>query len=1381
MSDLRQRIANLSAERRALFERLMKKACVANNRAIPRRGGTGPCPLSFSQQRLWFLDQYERNSSLYNVPGALRLRGSLNVAALEQSLNELIRRHESLRTTFSMVEAEAVQIISPSVEVPLSVVDLAGRPKTEREEEALRLVREEARRPFDLAQGPLFRSKLLQLDEQDHVLLLTMHHIVSDGWSIGVLHRELSMLYRAFVNGEPSPLAELPIQYADFAVWQREWLQGEVLDGQLSYWKKQLEGIPAVLNLPTDYPRPAVQSYRGGRQSIELSRELTEGFKAFSRKEGATLFMTLLAAFQALLYRYTGQDDIVIGSPIANRNRAEIEGLIGFFVNTLVLRSNFSDNPTFKELLATVREMALGAYAHQDLPFEKLVEELQPERSLSHSPLFQVMFVLQNAPKTSLTFEGLSASPVRIKADTAKFDLTLSLGETGEELSGSLEYNSDLFDGVTIDRLLGHFQILLEGIIGDPDQRISELPLMTQTEQHQLVVDWNDTEKEYPKDKCIHQLFETQVEKSPDRIAVLFDDQQLTYRELNERANQLGRYLRKLGVGPEVLVAICVERSLEMVVGILGILKAGGTYVPLDPSYPKERLRFMLEDTQVAVLLTQQRLANDLIEDSHPRSWILDSQTKVVCLDADWKVIAEEGAQNPVTSVTPEHLAYVIYTSGSTGTPKGVEIQHRALINLVTWHQRVYNVTPTDRATQLARPAFDASVWELWPYLTAGASIHILNQDVLAFPSKLLPWLAAKAITICFLPTPLAQAVLEEPWPTGLVLRVLLTGGDKLHRRPHQALPFCLANNYGPTENTVVTTWAPVMTASDSELPPPIGRPIFNTQVYLLDSCLQPVAIGITAEIYISGDGLARGYLRQPDLTAEKFVPNPFSDQPGGRLYKTGDLARYRPDSNIEFLGRTDNQLKIRGFRIELGEIETVLGQHPAVRENAVTAREDKPGDKRLVAYAVLKSGQTLDATTARSFLKQKLPAYMVPSEFVFLDRLPLTQNGKLDRKALSVTRAALPRDETFTAARDELELQLTQIWEKVLRKRLIGLRDNFFDLGGHSLLAVRLISQVEKLTGRHLSLASLFQAPTIEDQAQLVRGEGWSAPWSSLVAIQPGGSKPPLFCVHAHDGNVLFWQELSRNLGPEQPFYGLQAHGLDGKQAPDTRIEDMASRYVREIRLLQPEGPYFLGGHCLGGLIAFEMAQQLHAQGQRVALVALMDSFAPSGKQRSRGRVPLRHRVERSLALTRLHVENLRLLGWQERLSYLEVKFSRLLYKIYMSVGTSWLLAAQARRRILAAGVRALRNYNPKVYPGALTLFRATELPRGLREEPQNRWVKLAGGGLEVHLIPGYFSQTVYEPRVRVLAEKLTVCLDRAHSAALHGETEFTPAISRS
>jgi len=905
-------------------------------------------PLSFAQARLWFLEQLVPGNPFYNVPTAVRLTGSLNIAALEQTFNDIVRRHEALRTTFKMVSGQPVQVIAPKLSVYLPLVDLQ-LPAAAQEIQVQRLATVESQRPFDLVQGPLLRVQLLVLGAAEHVLLLTMHHIVADGWSIGVLMRELGVLYAAKISGQPSPLPDLPIQYADFAYWQRQWLH-EVLYTQLTYWQQQLDDLP-VLNLPTDRPRPTVQSYRGATQYLELPQHLTQALEELCQQAGVTLFITLLAAFQTLLYRYTGLEDIPVGSPIANRNRSEIEGLIGFFVNSLVMRTDLSGNPTFRELLERVREVALGAYAHQDLPFERLVEELQPERDLSRNPLFQVVFALQNAPLEALELPGLTLSPLNFDPGTTRFDLEFHLsarsgslaslgGDRADGLGVLAVYNTDLFDAATITRMLAHFHHLLLGIIADPDRILSDLPLLSQAERHNLLVEWNDTQAHYPN-LCIHQLFEAQVEQTPSAVAVVFEDKQLTYQELNRRSNQIAHYLLALGVGPDVLVGICTQRCLEMVVGMLGILKAGAAYLPLDPTYPPQRLNLMLASSRVQVLLTQHSLAGLKLQ-----------VPAIVDLDSDWDTISPHSQPNPQIYVSPNHLVYVIYTSGSTGNPKGVAVEHGSLLNLVNWHQQAFAVESTTRASQIAAAAFDACGWEIWPYLAAGASIHLVDDFTRTEPTRLLDWLLAQAITISFVPTPLAQTLLALDWPETCALRTLLTGGDKLQQYPPVSLPFAVVNNYGPTENTVVTTSGLVTATAASGLPT-IGRPIANTQVYLLDSQLQPVPIGARGELYISGAGLARGYLNRPELTAQCFIPHAWSQKPGARLYKTGDIARFGCDGKIEFLGRIDSQVQLRGFRLELGEIESLLVQHPEVQQTVVILREDVPSDQRLVAYVV--------------------------------------------------------------------------------------------------------------------------------------------------------------------------------------------------------------------------------------------------------------------------------------------------------------------------------------------------------------------------------------------------------------------------------------------
>jgi amino acid adenylation domain-containing protein len=1331
---------------------------------VPRDGNL---PLSFAQQRLWFIDQLEPGNSAYNIPAAIRLKGLLNLAALEQSLNEIVKRHESLRTTFVMVDGRPAQVIAPPLTIKLPVVDLRKLPETERETEVRRLVTEGAQRPFDLSQGPLLRVALLRLGDEEHVGLLTMHHIVSDGWSTGILIRELARLYVAISAGGSLSLPELPIQYADFAHWQRQWLQGEVLETQLAYWKQQLAGAPSLLDLSTDRPRPVVHTFRGAHQSMMLPKTLTAGFKALGRQEGVTQFMTLLAAFKALLYRYTSQDDLIVGAPIANRNRLEIEGLVGCFVNALVLRTDLSGNPSFRDLLRRVREVCLGAYGHQDLPFDRLVEELRLKRDLSRNPLFQVMFVLQNASMRAVELPGLTLSPVEGDSETAHFDLTLVVVDAEQGLTASFVYNTDLFEAATIARMLGHFQILLEAMVADPEQRLSDVPLLTDAERQQLLVEWNDTKTDYPRDSCIHQLFEAQAQRTPGAVAVVFEHEQLTYGELNRRTNQLAHYLRALGVGPEVLVAVCLERSLEMVIGLLGILKAGGAYVPLDQAYPKERLSWMLKDAQVPVLLTVERLVAGLPE----------CEARVICLDSGWEAIASESGENPINATTPENLAYVIYTSGSTAQPKGVLVSHGSIADHCRSAQRYYELDASDGVLQFASSSFDVSLEEILPTLIVGAKLVVMGTAVW-HPAEFHRKISEFGLTVLNLPSAYWQELARQ-WAgvpelvPNIQPRLFIVGGDTMlpdgldlwQRTPVNSVR--LLNAYGPTETTITATafeFSPPLCENRTFQRIPIGRPLANREIYILDNYDNPVPVGVPGELHIGGAGLARGYLNRPELTAEKFIPNPFSEEPGARLYKTGDLARYLPDGNIEFLGRVDHQVKVRGFRIELGEIEAVLSQHPAVREAVVLAREDTPGEKRLVAYAVAEQEPRPTANELRSFLKEKLPEHMVPVAFVPLDALPLMPNGKVDRLALPVPDRSRPElEKAFVAPRDDMELQLAQIWEEVLGVRPVGVRDNFFELGGHSLLAVRLFAVIEKRLGRKLPLTTVFQGATVEHLASLLRQQAEPGPQSSLVAIKPDGSNRPLFLVHPAGGHVFPYIHLAQYLDPDQPCYGLQARGLEQGQEPHTRIEDMAAYYIEALQTVQPAGPYVLGGWSMGGVVAFEMAQQLHAQGQRVALLALLDGRIPTADEtfpeEDYEAVLL---VERYFGISFGPLESLAQLPKDEQLAFmLEQAKSAGLVPAELDV-------SEARRfvELLKSDLRATQNYALQLYPGRVTLFKASEELAGASPDPTLGWSEWANAGVEVHLVPGNHANLVYEPHVGVLAEKLSACISQALSA---------------
>ncbi|MFM7450744.1 MAG: amino acid adenylation domain-containing protein, partial [Leptolyngbyaceae cyanobacterium] len=1310
-------------------------------------------PLSFSQQRLWFLQQLEPESQVaYHLTYTLRLRGVLHREALQRALTTILERHEILRTGFVTTDGIPHQVITPAGKFDLSLIDLRTKAPEQLDAMLLSLLEQGAQQPFDLTSDPMLRATLVCCGETEHVLQMVMHHVAFDDWSMGILTRELSILYQAYVNGQPNSLPELPIQYADFAQWQRQWLTGDALDTQLSYWKQHLSGASTVLPLPTDHPRPPQPSYRGGQLPFIVSPSLTNALKQLSQQTGSTLFMTLLAAFNTLLHRYTQQEDIVVGCPIANRNRVEIEPLIGFFVNTLALRTDLSGYPSFQELLKRVRQATLEAYTHQDLPFEKLVEELQPDRSLSHSPLFQVMFVLQNAPRSPLELTGISIESMPFEPGTAKFDLTLSMSQEADGLRGVFEYSTDLFDAATIQRMIGHFQTLLQGIVANPEQSIMTLPLLTEAESHQLLVEWNQTETNYPQDKSIHQLFEEQVERTPDAIAVVFEGEALTYRELNHRANQLAHYLHSLGVGLEQRVGICVERSIKMVVGMLAVLKAGGAYVPIDPNHPIERIAYVLTDAQFQVLLTEADLAGRLPS----------SNIKLVLVDEhshDWE---GQVNHNLVPLSTTNHLAYVIYTSGSTGNPKGVQIRHCSVVNFLGSMIQKPGIQSEDIVLAITTLSFDIAVLEIWGALSVGARVVIASREVASDGYRLIQTLHDYRITLLQATPATWQILFAANW-RGTPRLKMLCGGEALTKDlAHQLLlkGAELWNMYGPTETTV---WSLVGRVLTTESAPSMGRPIANTQIYVLDPNLQPVPIGIPGELHIGGEGLAQGYLNRPELTEEKFIPNPF-DHPKSKiqnpkLYKTGDLVRYLPDGNIEFLGRIDNQVKIRGFRIELGEIEAILSQHPAVTQTVVVDRKDASDNKRLIAYFVTNNLSLIQdpkfriQSQLREFLKQKLPDYMIPLAFVLLETLPLTPNGKVDRRALPVPDQIRVKPEaTFVAPRDELEIQLVKIWEKVLNIQPIGIHDNFFELGGNSLLAVQIFAQIEEQFNRKIPLATLFQEGTIYKLSHLLADSHWQGSWNSLVAIQPKGTRPPFFCVHGHGGQVLYFHQLAHCLGEDQPFYALQPQGLDGQQTTLHRIEEMASHYLQEIRRIQPTGPYFIGGHSFGGIVAYEMAQQLCNQGQKVALLVLIDSY----------RLKL---LSSPLRYFR-HIRNLFQLEFQEQLAYLQKRMANFQKKVSHQ-------SEEEGESLQLINDQAYDNYQMYPYSGRSVLFKASDkqLPESLRHlsslsetiDDQLGWGQLFPRGLEVQEVPGDHNTILDEPNVRQLAEGMKACIDRA------------------
>jgi amino acid adenylation domain-containing protein len=1352
-------ISGLAAE----IERLAVDSNISNATLdiIPVISERQNLPLSFSQSRLWFLDLLEPNNTAYNIAVAFRLDGNLNREALQQSLQTIIQRHEVLRTTFESQDGVPIQVVHAAYPVPLIVTELQPT------EQLQELVHQAITTPFNLRSLPLLRVHLYQLAEDSHVLVLVIHHIIADAWSLGLMIEELSLSYTAFCQGEAAKLKPLPIQYADFAHWQRTTFEQTQLPAQLAYWKQKLAGKIEVLELPTDYPRPAIARYQGGTVSLTITKEISAKFQKLCESQGATLFMGLLGVFSTLLMRYSGQKDLLIGTPIANRNRQQVESLIGFFVNTLVIKTDLKGNPDFLELLLRIKEETLQAYAHQDVPFERIVEEIQPERNLSHHPLFQVMFVLQNAPMGKLELPQLQLTHWQMEQVTAKFDLTLLMTETEQGIQGTWEYRTDLFDVATINRMVGHFQTLLECIVANPQQRIIELPLLTTSEPDQLLIQSANYKPELIPDKSIHQLFELRVEKTPEAVAVVFQEQQLTYEQLNQRVNQLAHYLRSLGVKPEVRIGISIERSLDMIVALLGIIKAGGTYIPLDPAYPQERLAYIIEDTQLSILLTQQKFVSKLP----------NNQAILVCLDADWQQIAQHSQENPISVINLQNLAYIIYTSGSTGKPKGVAISHQSLVNLTTVLIKEYEITALDRIIQFFSINFDAAVGDIYPSLMVGATLVLRTDEMLLSPKSFWEHCRDYQLTFMLLPTAFWHQLTAEIIPQNMIplsLRLINFGGEKALLEnikqwqksvAHLSHPPKLLNVYGPTEATVISSIYRCDNSTE-EISIPIGKPIENTQCLILDQYLQPVPIGVPGELHIGGVGLARGYFQRPGLTAKTFIPNPFSEEPGARLYKTGDLVRYLPDGNIEFLGRIDNQVKIRGFRIELGEIEEVLNQHPDVLNAVVITGVDSVGSKKLVAYIVPGSEQLTSVNQLRTFLKEKLPDYMVPANFVLLDSLPLTPNGKVDRKAL----AALNVESKIESSqqilpRTPLEYKLVAIWEKILQIPSIGVTENFFDLGGHSLLAIRLIAAIEKRLGCNLPVVTLFREGTIEKIAALIDQERTTSDLDVLVPLQTKGNLPPLFLVHQAGGYALSYSLLAKNLGQERPVYGLQAAGLDGKQPPLDTIEAMAASYIKAIREIQPFGPYLLGGHSLGGLIAFEMTAQLEAVGEQVQSLLIIDTHPPLPT------AEIESSLEDDAAIICFLVEQIGIhFNTTINISYAELSSRNQAEQFEYVVDIlqqSALIPPDLGQNLIAGlinvyktNVQASLRYQPPTVKAAISLFKTASLTEQFSDDPTVGWSELTKDKVHVCCLTGEHQTILKDPHLKKLVAEIAEAL---------------------
>lgn len=1235
-TDLAGRLAKLSLDKRALLERrlLERRAGTEDGRrTMPRRTGPGPWSLSHAQELMWLLDQLTPGGNAYNSPAATRLEGPLDVDALRLAINAVVARNEVLRTTYDTVDGRPVQVLHPPEPVELAIVDLEVLGPEARSAELDRVLKEEAERPFDLRLGPILRPTLVRLAAEDSVLLLVVHHIAIDGWSKGVLWRELTSCYEALAAGRAVDLPHLPLQYADWAVWHRCWLENGVLDDQLGYWRAQLADAPALLELPTDHPRPLVRTGSGDRSDTMFAAETLAALHRLAREENATLFMVVLAAFGTLLARYTGQDDIVVGTPIAGRNRVEIEDLIGYFMNTVALRLDLSGDPSFRELLQRVRRTTVGAFAHQDVPFERVVAAVNPTRDLSRTPLFQVMLVLQNQRRNEFAPAGLQATPVRHERGWAKFDLTLGLGERPEGLNSSWEYSTDLFDAPTVERLMRGFGVLLDALAVDPDRRVSELPVVPDEALRQLA-EWEDGGPALGAGRCLPDLVADRAAAAPNAPALDDGPAALDYAGLMLAADQLAGRLRALGVGPQTPVGVCADRSALLVVALLGVLRAGGSCVPLDPAYPVDRLRAMLTDADPLVVLTQADYVDRLAT---------AGRVAIVLGDVPLPRNPEPPTGLPPQRVQPDSAAYVLYTSGSTGTPRGVVLEHAGLVNHALAAGRLYRLGTRDRVLQFSSPSFDISIEEIFATLAAGGCVVPRPPDLPLGGVEFLEWLESRQITVLDLPTAYWHEWVGDLTARGLALpsslRLVVVGGEKASPAVYAAWRelagdrVAWINTYGPTEASVVATafapapdWLPV---EGAELP--IGAPIPGVRVRVLDPSGQRVPVGVHGELHVGGVGVARGYLNDREATAQRLRLDP--ERPDERLYATGDIVRRGPDGSLYYVGRTDAQVKLRGFRIEPAEVEAALAASGMVDESLVLVR-GAPGSERLVAYAVTRgSASDHSGRDLRDLLSERLPAHLVPDTVVPLPSLPRTLNDKVDIEALPVPYdGGLP---SRAEPRDDIERRLLEIWRSLLDTESIGVRDSFFDLGGHSLLAVRLFARVEQMLGTRLPLATLITAPTIAELAEVVRRERAAPSWRSLVTLQPGGTRAPLFLVHGVRGQLLLYGALVRRLGADQPVYGLQSVGLDRVTAPLTRIPDMAAHYIAEIRSVQPHGPYLLGGFCFGGVIAVEMAAQLDRDGEDVALIALLHArpYGEDGSGRERFGERARRRIGEFLA----------------------------------------------------------------------------------------------------------------------------------------------------
>jgi amino acid adenylation domain-containing protein len=1304
---------------------------------IPRANRNRPIPASSSQRGLWFQYLLEGPSSTYNITSIIRLTGKLDVPALERSIHYLITRHDSLRMSFTAVDGDPYLAIADTVEWKLEIRHSHGQ-KMEQE-----LV-EVAARPFYLEQAPLFRAFLWTDSDDQCILLFSFHHSITDGWSQGIFETELSSVYTSVISGAEPALPFLELDYADYAAWQYQQLKHSDFAQGLTYWNETLQGAPELLDLPIDRPRPAVQTYHGSEIGINLPNELSDQLRALARREKMTFFMVMSTAYAILLSHYCRQEDLVIGIPLANRPRKELEHVLGYFVNMLPLRVDLRGNPDLSQLLHRIRQGTLDAIKWQSIPFENLVYTIPHHRDPKYSPIYQTMFSLDESISQEFQLgesQGLFERPV---SNVAKSDLSLGVETWAGNVHIAMEYNLALFDLTTVERMLDHYRHILFWMVSNPTCGINELGLLTELEQQKILFEWNDNDADYPDQNCLQELFAAQVKRTPDGLALIFAEQHLTYRELDQRADTLAEYLRSVGVGPEKIVGLYLKRSMEMIVGILGTLKAGGAYLALSTEDPASRLSSILADAQPGIVLTIEQLRNKLPE----------AKSRILSLDTQLENHNQKESSNPFGQATPDSLACVIYTSGSTGAPKGVMLTHRALCSHFYCDQLLFHRMPEDRVLHHMALSFDFAIWEIFTALLNGAQLVVADPDRQLDGSYLADLIEDQKITIAgFVPSHL-ETFLETQIPgKGNSLRQVLCGGEilspKLQERFFQIYPSTkLYNTYGPTEATIdVTHWECRNNEQWARIP--IGRPNPNSQLYILDAWRQPVPIGVAGELYIGGLALARGYLNHPDITAEKFIPNPFSKGMGGTLYKSGDMARWLPDGNIEYLGRFDEQVKLRGFRIELGEIEHTLRRHPRVQQALVVLREDQPGNKQLVGYVLPKLGTNLDQAQLHEYLKDNLPGYMVPAAFVFLDTFPLTGSGKIDRLALPCPESEM-RTEQYLAPENDMEKKLLPIWQEILGVKRIGVVDAFFDLGGNSLLAARLVGRIQQETGQTLPLAALLENDTVRKQAELLAGVS-TIGRKSLVAIRPDGTKKPIFCLPGGYGDVLYLRNLAKYVDSDRPLYGLQTISNESSPAYDIDLKAIASAFLAEIIQLQPEGPYYLAGHSFGGFIALEMAHQLTMQGHKVAFLGLWDTIPPGNQQQA----SLPDRVL-------IHMQNLRGLGPRQIVGYLKDRWTNLMLRLTLFAPVRSFLEwinFKPKNPIVAATISS-HGFNPDPYPGDVFLFEVKQRPWYVRWDPMENWKKYVHGKLEIREVQGEHSTLLFEPYVQDLAHQFNDCL---------------------